>query len=63
MAIATDGANIDFHSQNTKGQKTNDAWLSPELMLKNSGNGDLTRVTQKGDIYAFGCVMLEVGSQ
>lgn len=53
---------VQTRSQNrtTEGQKTNDAWLSPELLMVRPRAGSLARVSQKGDIWAFGCVMLEV---
>lgn len=47
-------------NRTTEGQKTNDAWLSPELLRLRPRTDNLARVSQKGDIWAFGCVMLEV---
>ena len=41
-------------------QKTNDAWLSPELMMMDYMDVNIPRVIPEGDIWAFGCVLLEV---
>ncbi|KAL5492975.1 DUN1_1 [Sanghuangporus weigelae] len=43
--------------QTTTNQKTNEAFLAPELKKKSEG---LRQVSQKGDIYAFGCCFLDV---
>lgn len=55
---------IQSRSQNrtTENQKTNDAWLSPELMRRVvcPDEDNKAHVSQKGDIWAFGCVILEV---
>ena len=46
--------------QSTKDQRTNDAWLSRELMFMECEDSFEARVSLEGDIWAFGCVMLEV---
>ena len=46
--------------QPTKDQRTNNAWLAPELLFKNCSSEDEACVSLEGDIWAFGCVMLEV---
>ncbi|OCB91915.1 kinase-like protein [Sanghuangporus baumii] len=38
-------------------RRTEDKWLAPELL---NGDGTVSRVTSEGDMYAFGCVILEV---
>ncbi|OCB92238.1 hypothetical protein A7U60_g345 [Sanghuangporus baumii] len=47
----------DSVAATTTNQKTNEAFLAPELKLKLEG---LRQVSQKGDIYAFGCCFLDV---
>lgn len=60
VSYGVGGADIRSRSQTTRGQRTNDAWLSPELMVKSIEDGSEARVSQNGDIWAFGCVLLEV---
>ncbi|KAL5536302.1 hypothetical protein ACEPAF_123 [Sanghuangporus sanghuang] len=42
----------------TEEQQAHDKWLAPELMFARPGT--IARVSDKGDIFAFGCVILEV---
>lgn len=55
---------LSVHTDKTVGhrtidhQRTNEAWLSPDLMILPEYE---PRATKSGDVWAFGCTFLEVG--
>jgi len=53
-------ADVEALGQYHSVQQTNLNWLAPELAKRTREDGEPPRVSKEADIYAFGCVYLEV---